>query len=74
MLIQRQVVEMSSGQQFVKYFEGDQHLSKGKEVNVSPVKCYITMLPIGYQILLLRFQPYFPALSQLASPIVRLLT
>lgn len=67
MLIQRQVVETSSGQQFVKYFEGDQHLWKGKEVIVSPTKCYITMLPIGYEILLLRCEPYFPALSQLAS-------
>lgn len=30
MLIERQLVEMSSGQQYVERLEGEQHLSKGK--------------------------------------------
>lgn len=66
MLMQRQLGAMSSGQQRVKCLEGDQHLWKGKEVIVSPVKSSITVLSIGYEVLPLRCEPYFPALSQLA--------
>lgn len=64
--------ERSSG--LGKDLDGGQHLSQGKEVTVSPMKCYIPTLSIGHEVLLLRREPYFPALSQLAceSTVVRL--
>lgn len=62
--MRRQRGAMSSGQRRVKCLEGDQHLWKGKEGIVSLMKSSITMLSIGYEVLPLRCEPYFPALSQ----------
>ena len=66
MLAQRRLAKMSLGETMVKYLEGGQHLSKGKERHcLTPeVLYYIIMLSIDNEMLLLRCEPYFPPFCQ----------